>query len=360
VGNSAGADKANSIKDNRLRVYEDKRFDYDAYGNLIEKRLGKHTVMRFSYDAEHQLNKAVINKNGVEQIYHYAYDPFGRRISKKDPFNTTAFVWDGNRLLSETRGSRCKTYVYEQAGFEPVAQLIEHLEVERETEETGKKTGESTSTECLYYHCDHLGTPREMTDTEGNIVWAAQYKAWGNTLRVEYPELEEKARPQRQTGPRYYDYQYRVDVKKEQAEKKALKVQIEQWHEDFNQPLRFQGQYFDEETGLHYNRFRYYDPDIGRFVSQDPVGFAGGDNFYQYAPNPTGWVDPFGLARKKDGGCDVTKNADDVIKQVKATKPQLCQIGKCVEFAKGRKLNNVTITIEIDRKERIPTIEKSP
>jgi RHS repeat-associated protein len=65
---------------------------------------------------------------------------------------------------------------------------------------------------------------------------------------------------------------------------------------EVRQNLRFQGQYFDEETGLHYNRFRYYDPDIGRFVGQDPIGLLGGDNGYQYASNPTTWIDPFGLA----------------------------------------------------------------
>jgi len=62
-------------------------------------------------------------------------------------------------------------------------------------------------------------------------------------------------------------------------------------HERPAQNLRF----FDEETGLHYNRFRYYDPECGRFISQDPIGLFGGDNFYQYAPNPTKWIDPFGL-----------------------------------------------------------------
>jgi len=66
-----------------------------------------------------------------------------------------------------------------------------------------------------------------------------------------------------------------------------------------SQPLRFQGQYFDEETGLHYNRFRYYDPDCGRFISQDPIGLYGGNNLYQYAPNPVDWIDPEGLAKKK-------------------------------------------------------------
>ncbi|OZG73567.1 hypothetical protein BTA51_11230, partial [Hahella sp. CCB-MM4] len=63
--------------------------------------------------------------------------------------------------------------------------------------------------------------------------------------------------------------------------------------------LRFQGQYFDEESGLHYNRFRYYDPGCGRFINQDPIGLLGGTNNYQYAPNPIAWIDPFGLSCKE-------------------------------------------------------------
>ena len=52
---------------------------------------------------------------------------------------------------------------------------------------------------------------------------------------------------------------------------------------------------YDTETGLHYNRFRYFDPDSGMFTSRDPIGLMGGSNVFQYAPNPTGWIDPFGL-----------------------------------------------------------------
>ncbi len=66
---------------------------------------------------------------------------------------------------------------------------------------------------------------------------------------------------------------------------------------DLLQPIRFQGQFFDGETNLHYNRFRYYDSDVGMFVSRDPIGLIGGNNVFQYAPNPIGWSDPWGLAK---------------------------------------------------------------
>ena len=62
-------------------------------------------------------------------------------------------------------------------------------------------------------------------------------------------------------------------------------------------PLRFQGQYFDAESGLHYNRHRYYQPETGRFLTPDPIRLAGGLNNYQYVPNPVNWVDPLGLAQ---------------------------------------------------------------
>ncbi len=64
---------------------------------------------------------------------------------------------------------------------------------------------------------------------------------------------------------------------------------------DITNNIRFQGQYFDEETGLHYNRYRYYSPYVGRFISKDPIGLLGGSNVYAYAPNPIDWVDPLGL-----------------------------------------------------------------
>ncbi|RML83094.1 RHS repeat domain-containing protein, partial [Pseudomonas amygdali] len=97
--------------------------------------------------------------------------------------------------------------------------------------------------------------PLEMTDAEGQIVWQAKYRAWGAVEKLVVNEVE--------------------------------------------QNLRFQGQYFDVETGLHYNTFRYYDPEIGRFITQDPIGLLGGENLYQYAPNTQSWIDALGLACDK-------------------------------------------------------------
>ncbi|WP_218965171.1 RHS repeat domain-containing protein [Snodgrassella alvi] len=112
----------------------------------------------------------------------------------------------------------------------------------------------------MYFHTDLNGCPEELTDANGKILWECSFQLWGKRIH----EIE---------------------------------------HEPIEQNLRYQGQYLDRETGLHYNTFRYYDPDIGRFTQPDPIGLAGGFNLYQYAPNGLTWVDPWGLAgsKLKDG-----------------------------------------------------------
>ncbi|WP_147376736.1 DUF6861 domain-containing protein [Noviherbaspirillum saxi] len=257
---------AGRIVNNRVTVHEDKRFAYDTHGNLIDKKIGRHTQMTLRWNAEHQLVEANVTRPAQEdqpavQTVRYGYDPFGRRLFKRDAFGTTRFLWDGNRLLCETRGSHMRTHVYEPESFVPLAQ------VQNSAPQVGQATGSRRQAQRIrHLHVDHLGTPRELTADDGKLVWAATYRAWGNTLAVTLePEPDASSTPGADTF---------AEV----------------------QPIRFQGQYCDSETGLHYNRFRYYDPDIGRFISQDPIGLQGGDNLYQYAPNPIAWIDPLGLS----------------------------------------------------------------
>ncbi|WP_281172935.1 RHS repeat-associated core domain-containing protein, partial [Vibrio rhizosphaerae] len=99
-------------------------------------------------------------------------------------------------------------------------------------------------------------------------------------------------------------------------------------------PLRFQGQYYDAETGLHYNRHRYYSPSTGRFITPDPIGLAGGLNNYQYVKNPTGWIDPLGLSQKPCCGPGVSyaprkfKDGEDLIHYEKHGKEIATTLGE--------------------------------
>jgi RHS repeat-associated protein len=261
LGTGGGAGR---LENNQLSVFEDKRYAYDVHGNLVDKKIARHTHITLSWNAAHQLTKSQVTRNAQRdtptvQDTEYGYDPFGRRVFKRDAFGETRFTWDGNRLLSETRASRTRTYLYEGASFVPLAQ------VDSACLPVGVSAGATANV--FYFHNDHLGTPRELTDIDGNLRWTATYKAWGNVVRITQP----------QTQP-------------------IAQVQEYQWEQA--QALRFQGQYFDGETGLHYNCFRYYDPNIGRFVSRDPIGLRGGNNPYQYAPNSSGWIDPLGLSCK--------------------------------------------------------------
>jgi RHS repeat-associated protein len=125
--------------------------------------------------------------------------------------------------------------------------------------------GTVTHREILYYDNDHLGTPQRLIDPTGNVRWQANQDAWGKEVGDQESEIRDQVRNGINSG--YVE-----------------------------QPLRFQGQYYDEETGLHYNRYRYYDPHSGRYLSQDPVGIDGGANLYGYAANdPVNFIDPSGL-----------------------------------------------------------------
>jgi RHS repeat-associated protein len=283
------------LLDNLLKEYAGVRYRYNERGNLLERTQdGKRS--EYEWDAFNRMTRATT----WHCVTTFAYDPLGRRIAKHSQAMEgtalretarTMYGWDGDTLALESSerqghaaGERTMHYVYERGSFVPLVQATRsgalrlapttdvkalmagndgkydialdplwNGEFEQEAEPFGKD-------EIAFYQCDHLGTPQELTDCEGKVAWSAQYKAWGEAK-------EAISAAAREAGMR--------------------------------NPIRFQGQYFDEETGLHYNRHRYYDPLSGRFVSKDPIGLLGGFNTHTYAPNPVQWVDPLGLAPKK-------------------------------------------------------------
>jgi RHS repeat-associated protein len=249
------------VQGNRLRMWQDIRFEYDAWGNVTTKRRGARQVQVFTFDAENRLLK-VVTKNGRGEIEtSFEYDALGRRIGKTEKTTeawgtrshqeSVRFVWQGLRLVQEIDPDHVRSYVYSpDAAYTPLARLdvTNIAEVPPDF-----RTLAMLRPRVLHFHTDQIGTPQEVTDQDGELLWAGQYDAWGKVRRDG-------------TTPR------------------------------IEQPLRFAGQYADARTGLHYNTFRYYDPDVGRFISADPIGLRGGANLYAYGPNSTGWIDPLGWA----------------------------------------------------------------
>jgi len=146
------------------------------------------------------------------------------------------------------------TYTFDGSGYE-------YVEV---SDDTGKTSADAvrfvnmgnvtapTVTTLSYVHNDHLGAPKGMTDEEGSVVWRAAYDPFGTATVDPLSTMEMN--------------------------------------------IRFPGQYYDQETGLHYNYFRYYDPGTGRYLQSDPVGLVSGLNTYAYVVNnPVLWTDPLGL-----------------------------------------------------------------
>ena len=256
------SDDLNPIPDNRLKTYNGNSYYYDDLGNLIHRELADGEVQNYFYDLHDQLVKAeIFKKDGTKETWSYTYDALGRRIGKgrlkneeasetsfphdlsgNDLENQTRFVWDGSHLLQEIQPDGRYTYIYTDPGsYEPLAQVRDW------TTEDGESRQQTH-----YFHCDQIGIPREMTDKDGNLVWFGDYYGWG--------KLKSETNV---TGTAH-------------------------------QPFRLQNQYADLETGLHYNFFRYYEPDAGRFVNQDPIGLEGGENLYAFAPNTGSWIDPSG------------------------------------------------------------------
>ncbi|SET59288.1 RHS repeat-associated core domain-containing protein [Thorsellia anophelis] len=247
---------------NQTTRHKGQTYHYDGFGRLVQIKQQEKVVKQFEYDEHHRMINSLVKQGKDEWVAQYEYDALSRRISKTSQYYTDVydhhrtlveykskkqlFYWQGLRLAGESEASRLENrrwYAYEENSYAPLA-LIDHWhEIDKD--------------EVVYYHNQLNGSPYALSNAQGELVWETETYLWGS---------------------------YRHPAKNQVT---LL----------YGQPLRFQGQYFDQETGLHYNTFRYYDPETGRFTQQDPIGLAGGLNLYQYAPNPLMWIDPLGWAK---------------------------------------------------------------
>ncbi|HCO2379834.1 TPA: RHS repeat protein [Escherichia coli] len=318
--------------DNRITEDAHYVYRYDEYGRLAEKtdripegviRMHDERTHHYHYDSQHRLVFYTRIQHGEPQVEsRYLYDPLGRRTGKRvwrrerdltgwmslsrKP-EETWYGWDGDRLTTVQTGTTRIQTVYQPGSFTPLIRietengeqakarhrsLAEVLQedtgvtlpaelsvmlgrLERELR-AGAVSAESEAwlqqcgltaeqmknqMEAEYipertlhlYHCDHRGLPQALISPEGETAWQGEYDEWGNLL----------------------------------GETSAQQLQ---------QPYRLPGQQYDEESGLYYNRNRYYDPLQGRYITQDPIGLRGAWNLYQYPLNPTTKIDPLGLS----------------------------------------------------------------
>ena len=189
-------------------------------------------TLTYTWDA---LNRLVKVEEASAVVATYGYDAQNRRIRKTVGNRTIHYHYDTNSLLiAETLADGTPLREYFYLGHEPLA------------------LREYETTPGTYYSLnDHLGTPQQLVKPDGTVVWKSAYLPYGEA-----------------------------------------QVQIGA----ITNNLRFPGQYFDAETGLHYNWHRFYDPENGRYISADPIGLDGGMNLYAYVGNdPVNWVDPWGL-----------------------------------------------------------------
>ncbi|MDR6927583.1 YD repeat-containing protein [Pseudomonas sp. BE134] len=179
-GDQQAANLAN-VKGNRLLMQGDRHYDYDAHGNLSRERrgTGQKLVTEYRYDCQHRLIGASLPGGSIAS---YKYDAFGRRIAKTVDGQTTEFMWQGERLIAESAETRYRTYIYEPDTFRPLAML------------DGEGPLKATP---FYYQLDHLGTPQELTDYSGEIMWSAKYRAYGNLAALDVAEVDKAINPPR-------------------------------------------------------------------------------------------------------------------------------------------------------------------
>lgn len=225
-------------------------YTYDEEGFLIEKfksRGGmfssRSDVWRYEWNAQGILEK-VIRPDKHEVTF--TYDALGRRLSKKFKNTTTKWLWDGNVPLHEWKeNSRGEILSSSSVGDNGVITWVFE-------EDSFIPTAKLKNDKKFSILADHLGTPTAMYNEEGESVWERSLDSCGRVKDGNHGAC----------------------------------------------PFMYQGQYYDKEIELAYNRFRYYDPEDGRYISVDPIGLESGEyGFYNYVDDPNFWTDNFGLSK---------------------------------------------------------------
>ncbi|MGW7386709.1 DUF6531 domain-containing protein [Streptomyces sp. NPDC054794] len=239
------------------------RYEHDSQGRVTLRqkiRLSRSPdTWRYEWDAEDRL-AALVTPDGTR--WRYLYDPFGRRIAKQrltadgtEVEEQVDLVWDGTVLCEQMMTSPALSLpvvvTWDHVGVRPIAQT--------ERVVTADTAQDEVDARFFAIVTDLVGAPTELIDDAGDIAWRSRGTLWGKTA----------------------------------------------WNSDASTytPLRFPGQYYDPESELHYNYFRYYDPETARYTTQDPLGLAPADNPRAYVTNPHSWIDELGLA---PGTCPLT------------------------------------------------------
>ncbi|WP_328299805.1 DUF6531 domain-containing protein [Streptomyces sp. NBC_00435] len=238
---------------NRITGAGGVRYEHDAQGRVVlrqKTRLShKPDTWHYAWDAEDRL-VGVTTPDGT--VWRYLYDPLGRRAAKQrlsaagEVVEEVVFTWEGANLCEQTTRSaelpRPVALTWEHRGLHPLTQ----------TERILAAPGEEIDSRFFSIVTDLVGTPTELVDETGEVAWRTRSTVWGSTT----------------------------------------------WNRDASTytPLRFPGQYFDPESGLHHNVFRTYDPETARYLSPDPLGLAPAPNPTAYVHNPLIWSDHLGLA----------------------------------------------------------------
>lgn len=257
----------------------DVRFEHDALGRVTlrqKTRLSrKPDTWRYEWDTENRLT-SVTTPDGTRWRYHY--DPLGRRTTKQrlatdgeSVVEEVRFTWDGLTLCEQTShqpdAPNTVALTWDHRADVPLAQTERILTADDRQEEIDRRF--------FAIATDIIGTPTELIDETGDIAWRTRSTLWGTTAWSR--------------GSSTYT------------------------------PLRFPGQYYDPETGLHYNYFRHYDPETGRYTSPDPLGLAPAPNPVAYVDNPHSGCDPLGLmpkyTKEERAQKRINKVVDDIVER---------------------------------------------